>query len=1596
MAVTTKKTFNAVGASGQSSSTVFTPVSIQLNNQDDLDVYVTLSGGTRVLQNRNTLTNETAQASHPQVNDTTGLYFPAVSVGTQLYNYQLSSDDNTITFNSALPSGAVVSCERRTRDESGTYTNFTAGGTIRAKDLNNSAQESNFTAQDGRNKALEIEGAIFNGDAISSNYITSDNIVDGSIQTADIANDAITNAKIADDQIDSEHYVDGSIDSQHIGTGQVQHGNLANNCIDGDNIQDDVINSEHYAAGSIDTEHIADGQVTTAKIAADAINGTKIADNSINSEHYVDGSIDHEHLANDVVDGDNIADDSINSEHYVDGSIDTAHIADSQVTTAKIADDAVTSAKILDNAVTSTKFGNGSITTAKIADANVTTAKIADGNVTHAKIQDNAVITAKIADGNVTHVKLAADAVEADNIKDSEVTTAKIADSNITTAKIADDAVTAAKIADSAIVTNAEHSSATANDTSFFTTAASDARYFNISSGETIKDGDTFPDNDTTIATTAAINDRIIDIVNDVGGFDIIDSEQHFPNTNPQGAAGSAAVLSVKEASGNLAPSGTTLTIVNGNLANNANIIINGVTATIPQGFGFLVESTSTLHTYTFHRLVPKATEVTTVAGNITNINAVANNASNINSAVSNESNINAAVSNASNINSAVSNQSNINAAVSNASNINAAVANASNINSAVSNATNINTVATNISNVTSVANALDATQTLTVTVQNVSGSNVYFIDGVQTPVLFLARGSTYIFDQSASSNSSHPLLFRTAADAAYTSGVTTSGTAGSSGATVTFVVPDNAPNSLKYYCSVHGNSMGANITVVDDRVDVVATNITNVTNTGNSIANVNTVASNITDVNSVATNISDVSNFADVYQIATSNPSTRADGSALQEGDLYFNSTADELKVYSGSAWQGGVTATGNFAVTTGNTFTGDNVYQDNAKLKLGTGSDLEIFHNANDSVINDAGTGNLKIQSGGNTKLEVTGTGAALTGNLDVSSGVDVTGDITLTSADAGATANPILKLDRNSASPADNDVLGDVHFVGRNSAGEEVTYGSFMTKIDDASDGTEDGRLIYKTMKAGTLTTVLDIKPDELKVNNVSEIHFGDPIDSIKFEGATGDAYETTIQVTDPTADRTITVPNVTGTLITTGDTASVSTNMIATDAVTQAKIADDAVGADQLASSAVVTASIVDANVTTAKIADSNVTTAKIAADAVTNAKIADDSIDSEHYVDGSIDTAHIGDDQVTTAKVADDAITAAKLADTTVTAGSYGSSTAIPALTVDAQGRITSASTNSVNTTTNLGTSTTTTAVTVTSSSGNDAVIGEATGSAAGVMSVADHNKLANIEDNATQDQTASEILTLVKTVDGASSGLDADTLDGQHGSYYATAHSHPYAGSSHTHSYAATSHTHSGYASAHSHPYAATSHTHSYSATGHTHSYAATSHTHSYAATSHTHTDNDANVFTGSNMRLVYSSNNSLYDAVQYSTYLHLGGTQGSKGIYYTASDETLKKNIVNTTYDAGALIKQIRFVDFDWKETLPEGGQHVKCGIIANEVELLEDELVFQPKDPTTGDLGVRHLNGMHFSTISAKAIQELITKVETLEAKVAALEAG
>jgi len=82
------------------------------------------------------------------------------------------------------------------------------------------------------------------------------------------------------------------------------------------------------------------------------------------------------------------------------------------------------------------------------------------------------------------------------------------------------------------------------------------------------------------------------------------------------------------------------------------------------------------------------------------------------------------------------------------------------------------------------------------------------------------------------------------------------------------------------------------------------------------------------------------------------------------------------------------------------------------------------------------------------------------------------------------------------------------------------------------------------------------------------------------NVEFDGATVGGFKTAVTVADPTANRTITLPDITGTIITTGDNGTITSTMIAPgtltgsdladDSINEAKIADDAVGQDQLKS------------------------------------------------------------------------------------------------------------------------------------------------------------------------------------------------------------------------------------------------------------------------------------------------------------------------------------------------------------------------------------------------------------------------------------------
>ena len=93
-----------------------------------------------------------------------------------------------------------------------------------------------------------------------------------------------------------------------------------------------------------------------------------------------------------------------------------------------------------------------------------------------------------------------------------------------------------------------------------------------------------------------------------------------------------------------------------------------------------------------------------------------------------------------------------------------------------------------------------------------------FYIDSILQADVTLYRGFTYTFDQSASSNSPHPLRLSSTNDGThgggtqYTSGVTYTGSQGSNGL-LTFTVPLDAPDTLYYYCQNHAN-MGGEVSI--------------------------------------------------------------------------------------------------------------------------------------------------------------------------------------------------------------------------------------------------------------------------------------------------------------------------------------------------------------------------------------------------------------------------------------------------------------------------------------------------------------------------------------------------------------------------------------------------------------------------------------------------------------------------------------------------------------------------------------------------------------------------------------------------------------
>ena len=219
-----------------------------------------------------------------------------------------------------------------------------------------------------------------------------------------------------------------------------------------------------------------------------------------------------------------------------------------------------------------------------------------------------------------------------------------------------------------------------------------------------------------------------------------------------------------------------------------------------------------------------------------------------------------------------------------------------------------------------------------------------------------------------------------------------------------------------------------------------------------------------------------------------------------------------------------------------------GDLIIPDSDKFKFGAGSDMQLYHDGSNSFITNA-TGILKLAT------ETSGIAVTIghtTSEVTVADNLTVTGTTTLSTTSFGD-ANIInvgdIALDSISADGTDINVA-----ITDNSATSfTVKQGSDAYLIIDTGNSSES--VSIGTGVSGTAITI---------GHGTSEVTIGDNLtvagnltvtgtqtvvdtvtmnaqNAIVFEGATADANETTLTITDPDADRTIKLPNQSGTLV-----------------------------------------------------------------------------------------------------------------------------------------------------------------------------------------------------------------------------------------------------------------------------------------------------------------------------------------------------------------------------------------------------------------------------------------------------------------------------
>jgi len=211
-----------------------------------------------------------------------------------------------------------------------------------------------------------------------------------------------------------------------------------------------------------------------------------------------------------------------------------------------------------------------------------------------------------------------------------------------------------------------------------------------------------------------------------------------------------------------------------------------------------------------------------------------------------------------------------------------------------------------------------------------------------------------------------------------------------------------------------------------------------------------------------------------------------------------------------------------------------------------IGGGDILRVFGTSNEieAVVSATDTLTIGLPSAVSITTSVTAPTVS-TGNLSLSNGSITDTSGTISFGDENLTSTGTI-------TGATITGTGATHTLGT----IEVS-GNTIRSTDPTEVNINDGLIIQGTLKTNTINprsgTDVDFGSNNLTTSGY--YYTSNSSGGFIFEGATADGFETTLAATDPTADRTITFPNETGTVITTGSTDAITESMMGTDSIGQ---------------------------------------------------------------------------------------------------------------------------------------------------------------------------------------------------------------------------------------------------------------------------------------------------------------------------------------------------------------------------------------------------------------------------------------------------------